>query len=349
MFSVQVLLHIPSGTGIAAYGLLNRYGVAVGEVAGTSLCPDGCAVIWEAYEPSLLGELERPFSSVAYATNENLQIVGTVTPLNSNGTPGLVQAVIWNSLGGPATLLPSPGPQYVQSFAYAVNDAGQVVGGAAESGDEGRIAVEWNGLTPTVLTPPAGYTGGSQAVGINTSGLVVGTSYSGKSGSPEAVVWRGTTATLLPKLQPSQGGSVLAASKALAVNDEGLVVGTAATASGGTVAVAWENGEVTNLGALGSGGLSAAAAVNDVGVIVGFSATVDNDPHRAVLWSRIGAEPQDLNTLISAADAAEFILTGATGIDASCDIVANGFNRTTGIRAAFILTLIEQSSCHTGL
>jgi probable HAF family extracellular repeat protein len=260
----------------------------------------------------------------------------------------LGQAVIWN-FGEQPTLLPSPGPQYVQSFARAVNDAGQVVGGAAELGDEGGIAVEWNGLTPTVLSPPPGYTGGSQAVSINTNGLVVGTSYSGKSGNPEAVVWRGTTATLLPKLQPTQGGSVPAASKALAVNDEGLVVGTAETSSGGTVAVAWKNGEVTNLGALGSGGLSAAAAVNDLGVIVGFSATVGNGANRAVLWSGIGTEPQDLNTLISASDAAEFILTSATGINASCDIVANGYNKTNGIPAAFVLTPIEQSSCYTGL
>jgi probable HAF family extracellular repeat protein len=347
-FSVEVLANIPGATGHAVYGIANDSAVTVGEVTGTSLCPNGCAVNWQLGRPTLLGALGGPFSSMAYYVNEAGQTVGTLTVPNADGVPGLPQAVIWNN-DGLATLLPSPGPQYVQTVAHGINDAAQVVGSASESGGAGQIAVVWNGLTPTVLGSLSGGTAGSEALAINANGLIVGISYSGASGSPEAIVWSGTTATLLPRLLPSQGGDVIPASKALAINDEGVIVGAAATSSASTVAVAWANGTATNLGALGTGKLGAAAAVNNIGVIVGFSATVGAGIDHAALWSRIGAEPQDLNGMISAADAAEFLVTGATGINEGCAVVANGYNRKTGAPAAFLLTLNDGLDCNSKL
>jgi probable HAF family extracellular repeat protein len=184
----------------------------------------------------------------------------------------------------------------------------------------------------------------SYANGVNGSGLVVGTICCAKAAEPEAVVWHGTTPTLLATVQSSP----YPAGKALAANNLGLVAGTATNAVGSTHAAAWANGVVTDLGAL-AGYLSSATAVNDRGVIVGESATVDDGEFHAALWSSVGAAPQDLNKLISAARQAEFLLSGAVGINNSCTIVANGYNRKTGNDEAFLLTLIDSSNCVNGM
>ncbi|HEY5101838.1 MAG TPA: hypothetical protein VII70_03575 [Steroidobacteraceae bacterium] len=73
--------------------------------------------------------------------------------------------------------------------------------------------------------------------------------------------------------------------------------------------------------------------------------------YRAVLWSSTSAAaPQDLNKLMSAAVAKEFVLTGATGINDNCTIVANGHTRADMVNnVAFLLKPLDPSSCVTGL
>jgi hypothetical protein len=100
---------------------------------------------------------------------------------------------------------------------------------------------------------------------------------------------------------------------------------------------------------LGTGISSVATAVNDRGIIVGQSATDGYDLFHATLCSRIGAETQELNALISAAQAGEYELSGATGINDSCAIVANVYNKKTHPSSAFSLTLIDASNCVNGL
>ena len=92
-----------------------------------------------------------------------------------------------------------------------------------------------------------------------------------------------------------------------------------------------------------------AAAVNNRGIIVGESATEAGAIEHAALWSRVGAAPQDLNSLISAAQATEFELIAATGINDSCTIAVNGRIRKTGAYVALLLTLIDASNCVNGL
>jgi uncharacterized membrane protein len=124
-----------------------------------------------------------------------------------------------------------------------------------------------------------------------------------------------------------------------------------ASTSKRTNATAWKGTAVTNLGVLKNGIASTATAVNDRGIIVGQSATEGyGPPFHASLWSGVGAETQDLNALISAAEAKEILLTEAVGINDGCTIVANGYYRKNlTVEVAFLLTLIDASSCVNGM
>ncbi len=336
-FSLQVLSTSSGEQGGFVYGI-NNVGQAVG-VAGGSVCPSGCAVVWRDGAATVLGAVNGVFGYESLGINNLSQVVGTAEMSDS---PHTFQAIIWNN--GTPTVLPSPGSQYVSAFAVSINDAGLVVGSAEEAGGTNIVPVAWNGSIPTVLGFAPGYTS-ANANGVNGSGLVVGTMCCAKAQEPEAVVWHGTTPTLLATAQSSP----YPAGKALAANNLGLVVGTATNSVGGTHAAAWANGAVTDLGTLATGYFSSATAVNDRGVIVGESATLDNGEIHAALWGRVGAAPQDLNKLISAVRAAEFLLSGATGINNNCSIVVNGYNRKTGVAEAFLLTLIDSSNCVNGL
>jgi hypothetical protein len=104
---------------------------------------------------------------------------------------------------------------------------------------------------------------------------------------------------------------------------------------------------MTDLGTLN--GQSAATAINSRGIIVGKSwAPGAKGPH-AVLWGNMGAAIQDLNNLISAADASEIILQFAYSINDSCSIAVEGLTRQTKISQAVVLTLNDPSMCVNGL
>jgi len=78
------------------------------------------------------------------------------------------------------------------------------------------------------------------------------------------------------------------------LNDSGLAVGAADTATGARHALAFSGAGITDLGTLPAGMASAAYAVNDTGVIVG-SADVDGRAEHAVSW--VNGKIVDLGTL----------------------------------------------------
>jgi probable HAF family extracellular repeat protein len=338
-FTVQVLGDIPGGAAAYVYSV-NDADEAVGLVGlGTSVCPDYCAAIWHDGTPTLL-TTQANTGSGAFSINNAGQVAGFIYPNFSVHYTG----VVWNN--GTLTLLPPPGPQYTYSFAYSINDAGQVAGYVFGSSGVPYEAAVWNGLTPMVLGVVPGCTYGS-ALGISDNGLIVGYLGCGKDGVAEAAVWKGTTAELLPIPNPTDGG---VGGKAFAVNDSGLIVGSSISAGTPYNATAWVNGVATDLGPFPTKqGSSSAIAVNKQGIIVGKSTWVFDEITHAAIWSPIGAAPQDLNSLISKAAAAEFTLTEATGINNSCTIVANGYSNKTGALEAFLLKLIDPSSCVKGL
>jgi probable HAF family extracellular repeat protein len=186
------------------------------------------------------------------------------------------------------------------SYAYGINDSGEVVGGAYNaSGFE--HAFTYIGGTMTDLGAAGSPYGSSTAYGINSSGIIVGQlltrldgpaqpfSYSGGTMTPFApgmfadggayginssglivgsvdyssFSYSGGTLNVLGTLNPIATYSYVSFSYAYGVNDSGLVVGAAYGNNGQLHAFAYSGGMMTDLGD------GAAYGVNDSGVVVG--------------------------------------------------------------------------------
>jgi uncharacterized membrane protein len=344
-FSVQILGNISNAEYAYVYGI-NNAGDAVGEVGGSaSTCPNSCAVIWHGVTPTLLEQVQGAEGYGFLSINNSGQVAGTVEFPDLNDL-----AVTW--INGTPTLLSAPTAQFYESYAFSINDSGQIVGSVQGGNNVGGgvavVGTVWNGLTPSLLDTPPGCGAESSARGINNNGLIVGTVDCYGYLLEPAVVWRGTTVTLLQ--EPNDQGAY---GFAFAVNDVGLAVGSASHANG-IQAAAWPRGIFTYLGTLPNGSTSSATAVNTQGVIVGTSniAPQSTEIH-AVVWNAVGADAQDLNTLIGPEVAEQITLTTPTGINNHCAIVVNGYNQTKKlgpkVPAAFLLTPTDPSSCGIGL
>lgn len=213
----------------------------------------------------------------------------------------------------------SPG---ISSFAFGINDSGQVVGYVNDI--SGERATIWNGTTATEL----GTLGGtrSSALGINDAGQVVGYSTTA-SGAFRATAWSGTTAIdlgILPGGISSQANAINNAGQVFGnsstfgafratvwngttitdlspgipyaqvrgVNNAGQAVGVASN-GGVTQATIWNGTAATYLGTLG-GTSSTAVAINASGQVVGEYSSSGQFP-RAAVWN--GTTATDLGTL----------------------------------------------------
>jgi probable HAF family extracellular repeat protein len=145
--------------------------------------------------------------------------------------------------------------------AFEVNEAGQVVGRAAN-----RAFLWQNGSKTDLGTLAGGPSAAANA--LNEAGQIVGYSTFAPGSPSRAVRWNGGTITnLTPDIPSNQGSS------AAAINESGQIVGNI----GYSVAFLWQNGARTSLGHLG-GGASFASDINDSGIAVGSSYTNDMTP-----------------------------------------------------------------------
>ncbi len=187
----------------------------VGQVVGTN---SGAATIWNGTIPTALTGTGSPYPT---GINDSGQVSG----ISSISTSA--RAVIWN--GTTPTTLGQVNPSfYSQSFAYGINNSGQVVGSAQIFNNLaqylGDHAVIWNGTTPTDLGTLPGYYTFSRALGINDTSQVVGfSSFGGYSGA-HAVLWDGTTPEDLNTLLNSSGIDWTLTS-ATDINNVGQIVG----------------------------------------------------------------------------------------------------------------------------
>jgi len=150
---------------------------------------------------------------------------------------------------------------------------------------------------------------------INKSGQIVGTS------ANHAFLWSNGVMTDLGTL----GGGV---SMAHAINDQGVVVGEASTASGEMHAFVWQNGVMKDLGVAGE--TSAAHGINSKGDTVGV-AYAKNVRGGAVLWS--GGQRQFIGDLGLSGSGSTAIAINDKGQIAG---VSSGFATNQGVVRAVV-------------
>jgi probable HAF family extracellular repeat protein len=146
------------------------------------------------------------------------------------------------------------------SEAIAINDRGQIVGTSyVDQNDPVFKPFLWSAGRMTELPcPGAARMGGATA--INGRGQVVGWCGDARpgEGKTHAVLW----VNAKPRLLGALGGS----SVAVALNDRGQVVGAS-----GRRAFLWQDGRITDLGALRGAGTTVATAINERGQVAGTS------------------------------------------------------------------------------
>lgn len=312
----------------------------------------------QQYTVTDLGSLDGPVSQ-AFDVNATGDVVGCA---DGTSTGSQLHGFRWNGSMTDLGLLSGD----TQSVAFAINDAGVIVGVSYLLGELHPRAFRWqNGSMSSigVFTPHD----------INTGGDVAGTRAiaSAKQGlawiDRACVLVNGTLTTL-----GTLGGSN---SYALGINDAGEVVGSSQIGGDGTShAFRWNGGGLVDLGTLG-GSMSQAYAINNKREIVGTAESADGRAHafkflldvngkviqrvtlsdlsagggcayaindagvavgssngRAVMWKQTAA--LDLNSRISSS--LGWKLFAATGINASGKIV--GYGRHDGVPHAFLLT-----------
>jgi uncharacterized membrane protein len=169
------------------------------------------------------------------------------------------------------------------SAAYAVNNAGTVVG--ESSSGAATVPVSWvaGSSTPSPLALPSGGGANGAAYGINALGQIVG-GVQDAAGNTVAVVWAGPGST--PVALPGLGG---ATSSAYFINDVGEALGESEDACGVMHPVMWRIGAGTSMVAelpmlnpgTDTGGM--AFGINQGGDIVGEVELADGS-RRTVLW-----------------------------------------------------------------
>jgi probable HAF family extracellular repeat protein len=241
------------------------WGLATAVVLGIASAP-----IAAAATPSQFTLTIGPAAAMEYlAINTQGDILGLGVEPGAQSEEGFILK------GGTLDWLAAPGdPGNVHSTTdpLGLNNNGQAVGFRFPTGqvvgttiDEQERPLAWAGpgTTGVDLGVDAGLSLDVQATALNDVGQTVGVAI-----GPRTTPWllQGGKVTNLPTLA---GGDA----EPFAINDNGLSVGSADLANGNDVAVAWQNGQLTTLGALPGGGFAEALAVNKVGMAVGASTT----------------------------------------------------------------------------
>jgi probable HAF family extracellular repeat protein len=323
--------------------------------------PEVHAVLWRGGQITDLGTLPGGRESLAFGVNNLGQVVGdatnaTVDPYSyfytmfgiSNGTQ--TRAFLWDRQSGMQDLGTLGGPD---AWAAFINEKGDVAGISLTS----FTANPSNGSTCAPNVPSqnpffwekstgmidigsfGGTCGAPQA--INNRGQVVGGSYLAGNASVHAFLWQKSGNPRLKDLGTLGGAN----SAALWIDDSGDVVGYAdiANSPGCTGAQCvhhaflWKQGEMKDLGSIGSDPCSRAISINSRGQIIGATIAVCGHAlTHGFLWEN-GGPAIDLNTLVNSPDMA---LTTPLYISENGEIAGNGM-LANGDMHAFLLIPCE--------
>lgn len=228
---------------------INHLGHAVGRNS------EFLAAMWEDGQQISLGTLPGYAKSQAAAINDLDQIVGEAT----EGSFGRTTAFLWED--GIFTDLGALGG--ADSIALDINEHSQVVGQADTAGGFEHAYIWADGMMTDLGVLEDHLT--SMAVSINKHGVMVG--YSADNSTTAPCIWDQKEIAELPRL----GGD--AWTRPAAINDVGVIVGTASSNELGERAVMWRDGQVIDLNqyVLGTGWvLQSANDINNRGWIVGL-------------------------------------------------------------------------------
>jgi probable HAF family extracellular repeat protein len=212
------------------------------------------------------------------------------------------------------------------SFAYSINNLGQIVGTAATGGVTN--AFFWDPANP-ILQPITNTLGGTQAwaIKINDQAQVVGYAEIGDTDPAtqeeyrHAFLWD-PVGHNMQDLQPLAGTY----SWANDINSAGQIVGTSTDANGNYGAYLRDpmSGNLQPLGSFFVGGQSGALGLNRLGQVVGWSLTASGSFH-AFLQTSLPAQPLDLGILLGNYNYSQAMSLNAQGqIVGECGINDSG-------------------------
>jgi uncharacterized membrane protein len=209
----------------------------------------------------------------------------------------------------------------VYAQAIGINNANVVVGYSSD-GAQTR-AVQWNNGIAQDLTaylPPN--VGNSAAQAINDSGQIIVTTTHGPiwdAASNQSFLVAGASASTITISDPS-----VTSVQAQAINQLGVVAGSAYFADGTSLAFKWSQGSAVLAAPFSqtAPGTEIALSINADGTVVGCFLPSDHTYDSAFIW-KAGSSPTDLNALID--PTLGIVLTAAYGINDQGQIVASGF------------------------
>ena len=297
---------------------------ASGEITGGATNTSGAyhAFLYASGHMTDLGTLGGP-SSQGQGINRSGTIAGYAQlppgPVTGGWPPKPVS--LYNGFidtSGSMVALGAPG-----GAAYAINNAGQVVGECSGG------ACLFSDGTSTPLGSLGGTSGQTQGTAINSSGEVVGYSYL-PDGNFRGFFWINGTMTALGTL----GGDW---SQAYGINDAGQITGIAYTSGNlGAHAFIYTAGVLKDLGTLG-GAYSTGTAINSAAVVVGYATPANPNAtgYHAFVYS--GSKMYDLNSLIPGNSG--WVLEAANSINDADEIV--GYGTINGEEHGFLLTPVK--------
>lgn len=224
-----------------------------------------------------LGVFEAGWKTVADKINERGQIVGYAYTKNRPFSC----AVFWDSDGRMINIGESLG--LLASYAYGLNNSGQVVGYYWMPGENGHtVAYRWSLKDGAVLLPPLEEGQNCQAFAINDAGQVAGEA--SIQGTNRPVVWDRDGSIRRLGMLPGHIGIWVSD-----INNRGQVAGVLWVDDYTPCATLWDtDGSVVKLDNIPGGTWSIAKAINNKGEIAGYARAGDDYFH-AVIWTPAAA------------------------------------------------------------